>query len=184
MGRVGSVRSCFKARLLSSVDFLVSKFMHRRWLFGALSLVLALLVGAVLYYWNEVREARADTPALIKQAFQKFGHTVTATDMPPSRLNLLLKIEDPTFRIHHGVDLATPGAGMTTITQGLVKLLYFPDGFRPGIAKIRQTLIAEYALNSLVSKDVQLDLYLNATYFVTVDGSPVHGACCRCRGVF
>ena len=46
---------------------------------------------------------------------------------------------------------------MTTISQGLVKVLYFPSGFRPGIAKIRQTLIAQYAFDASVSKQEQLD---------------------------
>lgn len=54
---------------------------------------------------------------------------------------------------------------MTTITQGLVKLLYYPEGFKQGIAKIRQTLIAQYVLDALVSKEVQLDLFLNLAYF-------------------
>jgi len=96
-------------------------------------------------------------------------------DVPASKIDILLKIEDPKFRKHHGVDLATPGAGMTTITQGLTKLLYFPGGFHKGIAKIRQTLIAEYALDQLVSKDEQLELYLNVTFFGSVNGQPVHG---------
>jgi membrane carboxypeptidase/penicillin-binding protein len=64
---------------------------------------------------------------------------------------------------------------MTTITQGLAKLLYFPGGFQQGIAKVRQTLVAEYALDDLVSKDEQLELHLNATYFGSVDGRPIHG---------
>jgi membrane carboxypeptidase/penicillin-binding protein len=64
---------------------------------------------------------------------------------------------------------------MTTITQGLAKILYFPGGFEQGIAKIRQTLIAEYALDDLVSKDEQLELYFNATFFGSVNGRPVRG---------
>ena len=64
---------------------------------------------------------------------------------------------------------------MTTITQGLVKLLYFPNGFRPGIAKIRQTLIAQYVLDSLVSKDDQLLLFLNIVYLGHKDDKAVHG---------
>jgi len=64
---------------------------------------------------------------------------------------------------------------MTTLTQGLVKLLYYPDGFKPGIAKIRQTLIAQYALNALVSKGEQLRLFLNIAYFGTENGRPIHG---------
>lgn len=58
-----------------------------------------------------------------------------------------------------------PSAGMTTITQGLAKLLYYPEGFKQGVAKIHQTLTAQYVLDALVSKEVQLDLFLNLAYF-------------------
>jgi hypothetical protein len=40
---------------------------------------------------------------------------------------------------------------MTTITQSLVKGLYFRH-FRPGIRKIRQSLIARFALDGHMSK--------------------------------
>lgn len=88
---------------------------------------------------------------------------------------MLLAVEDPTFYRHHGVDLETPGAGMTTLTQGVVKLLYFPDGFHPGIAKIRQTLIAQYVLDAMVSKDGQLLLFLNICYLGNEHGQAIHG---------
>jgi membrane carboxypeptidase/penicillin-binding protein len=149
--------------------------MLKRCVLVGISALLLLFAAACLYYLNEVHVARSDTGVLVAQAFHRYGHRVTINDFTPQRLDTLLRIEDPTFRRHRGVDLSTPGAGMTTITQGLVKLLYFPGGFRPGIAKIRQTLIAEYAFGDLVSKDNQLELYLNATYFGSVSGKPIHG---------
>lgn len=142
------------------------------------------LAGVSFYYWSEVREARAQTPELVRQAFADYGRSPTVGDLPQQRVDMLLRVEDPTFRTNHGVDLATPGAGMTTIAQGLVKLLYFPGGFKPGIGKIRQALIAQYAFDDLVSKDEQLDLYLNATYFGSVDGKPVHGLEAAARTYF
>lgn len=149
--------------------------MLRRVSFGLVCIVVLLIAGSTAYYGYEVYKARADTAAVVKAAFEKHSRHVTLGDIPPSWLDILLKVEDPKFRTHRGVDLATPGAGMTTITQGLVKLLYFPGGFRPGIAKIRQTLIAAYALDDLVSKDRQLELYFNMTYFGSVDDKPIHG---------
>ena len=146
-----------------------------RWLAGAAVLLLALLAGAAVYYTIEVRKARADTPALVAQAWQQHGRKVALADLPPERRSLLLAIEDPAFFRHRGVDLQTPGAGMTTITQGLVKLLYFPGGFRQGIAKIRQTLIAQSALDAMMSKQEQLELLLNIAYLGNVDGRPVRG---------
>lgn len=149
--------------------------MGRRILIVVLA-ALALTIGGIGgYYWNDVRLARAETSVLVREAVAKYGRQVTLAAFPPRWLEILLKVEDPTFVRHRGVDLATPGAGMTTITQGLVKLIYFPNGFEQGIAKIRQTLIAEYALDALVTKDEQLELYFNMTYFGSVDGAPVHG---------
>lgn len=63
---------------------------------------------------------------------------------------------------------------MTTLTQGLVKLLYFNDGFQPGIDKIRKTLIAQYALYAMVSKEGQLLLFLNICYLGNEHGQEVH----------
>jgi membrane peptidoglycan carboxypeptidase len=146
-----------------------------RWLAGIGLGLLALLASATVYYAIDVRQARADTPALVAQAWQQHGRKVALRDLSPERRALLLAIEDPAFFRHRGVDLQTPGAGMTTITQGLVKLLYFPGGFRQGIAKIRQTLIAQYALDAQVSKQEQLELLLNIAYLGNSGGRPVRG---------
>jgi membrane carboxypeptidase/penicillin-binding protein len=96
------------------------------------------------------------------------------TDFSADQLNILLAVEDPTFYEHPGYDLSTPGAGWTTITQGLVKLYYF-DHFKPGFMKIRQTLIAAYVLNPVISKRDQLRLFINKVYLGHVDGQPVNG---------
>jgi membrane peptidoglycan carboxypeptidase len=108
----------------------------------------------------------------VADAYLKWGSSIDVSVVGAERIGLLLAIEDPTFYTHRGVDLDTPGAGMTTLTQGLVKLLYYPNGFKPGIEKIRQTLIAQYAL---VSKEEQLRLFLNIAYFGTENGQAIHG---------
>jgi membrane carboxypeptidase/penicillin-binding protein len=69
------------------------------------------------------------------------------------------------------VDLRTPGAGLTTITQSLVKKLYFRE-FKPGIRKVKQTLIARHALDPLVPKDDQLLMFIN-----------MHDFCYETRGL-
>jgi membrane carboxypeptidase/penicillin-binding protein PbpC len=148
--------------------------MMRFLILGLVSLVLApaILTG---YYVNEIRIARSETAARVDEAFLKFGKEPSLTGLPPQRKAMLLKIEDPAFYQHQGVDLSTPGAGMTTITQGLVKQLYFPDGFQQGVSKIRQTLIARYALEDIVSKDEQLQLFLCIAYLGEVNGEAIHG---------
>lgn len=155
------------------------------WIFLGIPALLGLVAAAVaVYYANEVRAARSDTPALVAAASSRYGTQINLADLSAQRKAMLLAIEDPAFMRHHGVDLATPGAGMTTITQGLVKILYFPDGFEPGLDKIRQTLIAQYALDALVSKDDQLALFLNISYLGNKDGKPVHGYAQGARSYF
>lgn len=139
---------------------------------GVLLLAATAVVG---YYANEVRLAREDTPKVVGQAWRTYGKRIALRDLPTQRLRWLLAVEDPTFFEHHGVDLSTPGAGMTTITQGLVKLLYFPNGFHKGIAKFRQTLIAQYAFDALVPKEEQLELLLNIAYLGHSNGVAVNG---------
>jgi membrane peptidoglycan carboxypeptidase len=155
------------------------------WIFLGIPAALGTVaVVTAVYYANEVRVARSDTPALVAAASSRYGTQLKLADLPAQRLNTLLAIEDPAFMRHNGVDLTTPGAGMTTITQGLVKILYFPEGFDPGIDKIRQTLIAQYALNALVSKEDQLALFLNTAYLGNKDGKPVHGYAQGARSYF
>ena len=128
-----------------------------------LSLASAVLAGLVLltaYYTWQVIEARRLTKEEIIPRLRQTAWPITARDLSPAWRDILLKVEDPAFFSHGGVDLSTPGAGLTTITQGLVKVLYF-ENFRPGFQKPRQTLIAWLALDPLVSKEDQLTLFLN-----------------------
>jgi membrane carboxypeptidase/penicillin-binding protein len=133
------------------------------------------LVAVAAHYYLEIQEARRITPELVASALATHGEELELAVLTPERERILLMVQDPAFRRHRGVDLATPGAGMTTLTQGLVKQLYFPSGFRQGVAKIRQTLIAQHALDALLPKDDQLELFLNIAYLGHHQGEPVHG---------
>lgn len=135
----------------------------------------AVLAATVFYGWSQVKTARQQTAQIVAAALQRYGTEIQPWDLSSERKAKLLAIEDPAFNYHRGVDFATPGAGMTTISQGLVKLLYFPEGFRPGLAKLRQTLIARYAFDPLVSKDEQLLLFLNMSYLGHAEGEAIHG---------
>lgn len=99
---------------------------------------------------------------------------ITAGDLTPRQLTILIMVQDPGFYNHNGVDLSTPGAGLTTITQAIVKKLFFKD-FKPGVSKIRQTLIARFVADSLMSKEDQITIFINSMYFGTVDGRPAIG---------
>ncbi len=121
---------------------------------------LALLALMCAYYAIEVWKARTYTTETLLPKLKDTVYPLTLADLTPRQRGILLKVQDPAFYSHGGVDLTTPGAGLTTITQALVKILYF-EKFHPGVAKIRQTLIAAYALDPLVGKDEQLRLFIN-----------------------
>ena len=130
-----------------------------------------LLVGFIAFESYALWQAKQRTPDVL--AAMSKGE-LDLSDVPPRRMAMLVKVEDPNFFGHKGVDFSTPGAGMTTITQGLVKRFYF-DRFRPGFAKIEQSLIARFVLDPALPKRRQLQAYLNFTYFGSSKGRPVIG---------
>lgn len=123
-------------------------------------LCLTMIVAIAGYYAVGIYKARGYTESAVKPYLRLESLALDLRDMTERQLNILLLVEDPAFFEHNGMDLSTPGAGMTSITQSLVKLLYFKK-FKPGIAKIKQTLIAVFALDSLISKEDQLRLFIN-----------------------
>ena len=109
------------------------KFLRRLFL-----LVYLVLVGLGLYGALGYRDARAGGDDFRARADALIAAGQGAEALGADRVAMLLAVEDPTFFVHSGIDLTTPGAGATTITQSLSKRLGF-DAFRPGIGKIRQT---------------------------------------------
>lgn len=94
--------------------------------------------------------------------------------MSERQTEIIIKVQDPGFYSHNGIDFSTPGNGLTTITQAITKKLYFND-FKPGIAKLKQSIIAKFVADEMISKDDQLNIFINPMYFGDVDGSPVVG---------
>lgn len=103
--------------------------------------------------------------------------------LSPSRIDQLLKIQDPGFYRHRGIDLSTPGAGLTTLTQSITKTLYFKT-FRPGLAKLRQSLIARFVTDKHLPKEAQLAIFLNCAYLGNPHGTPIHGFSAASRTYF
>ena len=136
-----------------------------------LGLLIAFLLVCSYYVWT-VFAARRATPGIFAEL--RAGGRLELSDFPTGWLDELLAVEDPNFYGHDGIDLATPGGGITTIPQGMVKYLYF-DRFKPGVAKIRQSLIAVFAVNALIPKDEQLTVFVNTVWLGVHDGKPVSG---------
>lgn len=99
---------------------------------------------------------------------------ISINDLSKRQIEIMIKVQDPGFYHHNGIDLSTPGAGLTTITQAITKKLYF-ENFKPGFEKLKQSLVAWFVVDKMVSKDDQLNLFINLMYFGSVDGKPVVG---------
>jgi membrane peptidoglycan carboxypeptidase len=122
-----------------------------------------LLTSTIVYYSIVIIIARTETRDIVQKALTSDRMKLELMDFSSEQLEALLKVEDPNFYHHKGFDISTPGAGVTTISQGLVKMYYF-ENFKPGIQKIKQTLIARFAFDILTPKDTILKLFVNEVY--------------------
>ena len=93
-----------------------------------------------LYEASAVIAAQNKTSEVRSNYLGKEALDITLQNIPSNRVEMMLKVEDPNFYSHKGIDYSTPGAGLTTLTQALAKFLYF-ENFKPGFMKIEQTLI-------------------------------------------
>jgi len=136
--------------------------------------ILAISVLFILMQIIGLIRARMQTPEIIEKAMKSELMVLNADSLSKDQINILLMVEDPDFYSHKGIDHKSPGAGRTTISQGLVKIFYFKK-FKPGIAKMRQTLIARFVFDPLVKKDDQLSLFLNYVYLGNNEGKEIRG---------
>jgi membrane carboxypeptidase/penicillin-binding protein len=103
--------------------------------------------------------------------------TFSPYELPRDRVCALLVADhDTTFYRHHGIALADGHPGHTTITQSIGKGLFF-NGFSPGLLHYRkiQLTVAAWAFDRRISKETQLRLFLNQTYFGGAGGQAVIG---------
>jgi len=156
------------------------KFMARKFV----SVIVALLIGAALYSVAVIYQAREYTLEVILVDYQRGkwrifeaeerALTLSNRDLSQTQIEWLLKIQDPDFYQHEGIDLSTPGAGLTTISQSIVKKLYF-EKFKPGFEKLKQTLVARFVVNEYLDKNQQLDLFINSVYMGNKSGNLIYG---------
>jgi membrane carboxypeptidase/penicillin-binding protein PbpC len=149
------------------------KVQHRSWIKQLGALLLLAAFGLIAWESYALWRAERQTPAILASWRGKAlpPHLVMLT---PEQREILLVVEDPGFDMHKGIDLTTPGQGLTTITQALVKFFYF-ERFRPGFAKIEQSLIARFILHNHMSKEEQLKLFVSHARFGTFNGQEVTG---------
>jgi len=140
-----------------------------------LLLRIVITIPAIIIGWGVVCVwiGWSRAPELVAAEMAQADRVVRPSDLPNGYVDMLLAVEDPTFRTHYGFDLTTPGAGMTTITQGIAKFLYFHP-FKPGWRKIPQTFYA-IGLDARIPKNEILTLFLTRAGMGTVDGRTVYG---------
>ena len=128
--------------------------------FKYLILLIALLLAALAVYGGKgFLDARLASEDLRKRANALIAEGRAGADLGAERLQWLLRVQDPAFLVHGGVDFSTAGAGATTISQSVSKRLAF-EHFQPGIGKIRQTGYA-LGLEGNLTKDQILALWLD-----------------------
>lgn len=89
------------------------------------------------------------------------------------QLSILVKVQDPTFYNHSGIEWPSP-LTTTTITQSLVKRLFF-EKFTKGFKKIEQTLIARFIVNPNIDKNTQLIAFMSTAYLGNKNGVQIYG---------
>lgn len=135
-------------------------------------LLITALAGLALYEAYRVSKASSIAQAKFQTILSEAR--IKSSDLTPAQRRILQTVEDPGFETHKGIDLNTPGGGMTTLTQALTKRVFF-ENFKPGFAKIEQSLIARYVVHKHVSKDDQITAYLNLAYLGRCDGRQING---------
>jgi len=128
-----------------------------RWLFILLLFPTLLLSATTMTNYFK-------TPTIVESYYNQGMIEYHFHDLPAEYQDMLIKVQDPGFYGHKGVDLSTPGAGWTTITQSLAKFFYFAE-FKQGWRKVPQTTYARFALHPNVDKKTQLDLFINLIGF-------------------
>ncbi len=121
--------------------------------------LLLVVVGLLGYGAYGYFDALADAEELEAKASGLLAEDLGGSSLGEERYRQLLAVQDPAFEDHNGVDMTTPGAGITTVTQSLAKRVGF-ENFTPGIGKIRQTGYA-LGLESRLSKEQIMALWLD-----------------------
>ncbi|MFV0294584.1 MAG: glycosyl transferase, partial [Hyphomicrobiaceae bacterium] len=100
--------------------------------------LLFVVLGSLGYGAYGYFDAISDSENLRARADKLLVANRGGSSLGKKRYRQLLMVQDPEFEHHGGIDITTPGAGITTVSQSLAKRVGF-ERFTPGINKIRQT---------------------------------------------
>lgn len=133
------------------------------------------LISLLLLLLPSLAQADEETLAIFAPFVAPDEGLLAWSDLSERQLEILLLVEDPKFWTHNGIDTRTPGAGITTITQALVKRLYFENFTKGPLNKLRQSRIARNRVHPNVAKETQLNAFLNLAYFGHSEGVDILG---------
>lgn len=142
--------------------------------------VVGLFLFSILYLMVVWIWANSAAPDLLEQVDQNN----VLEDMAPRHMAALVKIEDPTFYAHRGLDVSN-GQGLTTITSAVARTVFLGDGQMGGVKGRLQSFyrgvfdcckridfgrdVMALVLNSRLAKQDQLNIFINNAYFGTSD---------------
>ncbi len=96
-----------------------------------LRVVVTLLVLFITYLASAGVWAYAVTPRVVMMA--STPRVLDLRTLPEGTIDILLPVEDPTFREHHGIDPFASGQGRATISRGLAHTVYLHRYDLPGV---------------------------------------------------
>ncbi|HKO59036.1 MAG TPA: transglycosylase domain-containing protein [Thermoanaerobaculia bacterium] len=154
------------------------------------------VLGALVFYLLSVAVwAWFVTPQLVAK-FEAAHPPANLAALPPETVPIVLRVEDPSFPRHIGVDPFTPGQGLVTLTQALAREVYVGEQDADGFARLPQSVfrfvwshakkvdigrdVMALVLDRRLSKQRQLALFLGGVYL----GRGVYGIPAASRSRF
>lgn len=146
----------------------------RRFLKILFKLSLLVFIAVAVYSVIVVVRSRFIADTLVDSRISSPQAVLELTDFPDDWLEVLVAVEDPNFHHHSGLEysdlLERPG----TITQRLVRDLYFEES-KPRLGILEELLISRFSLHPLISKEKQMLVFVNTVSFGFENGQEVRG---------
>lgn len=152
--------------------------------------IIAILIAiAVLYLAVAGVWAYAVTPAVVMRA--STPRLLDLHSLPAGTVDILLRVEDPSFRKHHGIDPFAKGQGSVTLTRALVHGVYLNRADLSGVAGALQGMyrfvdrvagpvdlgpdVMALVVDPRLGKTRQLQLFLQHVYMGRQGNRQVYG---------
>jgi monofunctional biosynthetic peptidoglycan transglycosylase len=154
-----------------------------------LRIVAVVIAIVVLYLAVAGVWAYAVTPAVVMRA--SAPRLLDLHSLPEGTIAILLRVEDPSFRKHHGIDPFAKGQGLVTLTRALVQRVYLDRVDLTGVAGGLQQMyrfvarvagpvdlgpdVMALVVDSRLGKTRQLQLFLQHVYMGRQGNRQVYG---------